>query len=74
MSTTKVPAGRIAAAYVDDGQGRRLVLADYTKHGFALDRPLVIATHQGEARAVIAAIHGLLEELPPAPPQGGEDE
>ena len=64
MSATKAQAGRVVAVYVDDGQGRRLVLADRGKHGHTLERPLVIATSQAEARAVIAAVHGLLEELP----------
>lgn len=60
-------AGRVTAVYVDDGQGRRLVLADEHRSGLALDRTLVVATHQGEVRALIATLKQLAEELPPDP-------
>lgn len=67
MSRTLMSAGRVTAAYVDDGQGRRLVLADMNRTGYALDRVLVVATHQGEVRELIATLKQLAEELPPAP-------
>ncbi len=64
-------AGRAVAVYVDDGQGRRLVLADTDRHGYALEKVIVVAMHQGEARAAIAALKQLAEELPPAPTAEG---
>lgn len=65
MSTTKMRAGRLVAIYIDDGQGRRLVLAQPMASGFAIDRPLVIGDTQKEVREVIATLKQLAEELPP---------
>lgn len=65
MAKTKMEAGRLVAIYVDDGQGRRLVIADKHSSGFALDRPLVFATTQTEAREAIGVLRQLAEELPP---------
>lgn len=58
-------AGRLVAAYVDDGLGRRLVLAQEHEAGIALERTLVFALTQTEAREAIAALRQLAEELPP---------
>ncbi len=64
MSRTLVQAGNLVAGYVDDGQGRRLILGDPGKHG-AIQHPLVLAMTQREAFALIGVLRGLLEELPP---------
>ena len=61
---TKMRAGRLVAVYVDDGQGRRLVLAE-ERSSLVLERPLILATTQREAREAIAALRQLAEELPP---------
>jgi hypothetical protein len=65
MAKTKMQAGRVVAVYVDDGQGRRLVIANEHPSGYALDRPLVFALTQAEAKAAIAVLRQLAEELPP---------
>lgn len=65
MSATKMKCGRCVAAYVQDGQGRRLVLAREHESGFLLESPLVLALTQGEARDAIRTLYNLLEELPP---------
>lgn len=62
MSKTKMQAGRLVAAYVDDGQGRRVVLADPNVGGWS--RTMVVGMTQREVRATIATLHQLLEELP----------
>lgn len=67
-SHTKLRAGLLVAVYIQDGQGRRLVLADEsacTRLSSVLERPMTIATNQREAKDAIAALHQLLEELPP---------
>jgi 3-dehydroquinate synthase class II len=67
MSTkqhTKMRAGRLVAVYVDDGQGRRLVLADEGRYSVA-ERVMVLATTQAEAKQAIAVLYQLAEELPP---------
>jgi hypothetical protein len=58
-------AGQLLAVYVDDGQGRRLVLAEPGEYTTALGKTLVLASTQAEARQAIATLHQLLEELPP---------
>lgn len=62
---TKMPAGKLVAAYIEDGQGRRLVLAQEGSQGLVLERPLVLATTQAEAKQAIATLKQLSEELPP---------
>lgn len=62
---TFVPAGRLVAVFIDDGQGRRVVLGEATER--VIDRPLIAATHKGEVRALVNALRGLLDELPDAP-------
>lgn len=58
-------AGRLIAVYVDDGQGRRLVLAEPAPDGARLlERTLVAALTRTEARALIATLTQLGEELP----------
>jgi hypothetical protein len=54
--------GRLVAAYVDDGQGRRLVVARAEERAF--NETLVLALTQEEARAAIRTLYQLLEELP----------
>lgn len=65
MSQTKMRAGRLVAVYVDDALGRRIVVATEGTLGFTLERTVVVATTQAEARAAIAALTQLAEELPP---------
>ena len=60
---TKMKAGRLVAVYVEDGQGRRIVLSD-ERHEGCLERPL-LATTQAEARHAVTVLKQLLEELPP---------
>jgi hypothetical protein len=62
---TKMRAGKLVAVYVDDGQGRRLVLAEPDGYGCTLEHTLILATTQREAKAAIVALHQLTEELPP---------
>lgn len=71
MITTKMKAGRLVAAYVDDALGRRLVIGDSRerKFGQAIDSVLVAATTQAEARELVATIRQLAEELPPGAPE-----
>lgn len=63
MAKTKMRAGHLVAVYVEDGLGRRLVLADHDPDALSLLRPLVFARTQREAK--IAVLRQLLEELPP---------
>ena len=64
---TKQRAGRAVAIYIDDGQGRRLVVAeantDVTRP--MLFDPVLIAMTQREAKDAIAVLRQLAEELPP---------
>lgn len=62
MAKTKMDAGLCIAAYVDDGMGRRLVIAPKTD-GF--NTTVIVATTQAEAKAAIGALRQLAEELPP---------
>lgn len=62
MSATKLRAGRAVAVYVDDGQGRRIIIA--TEDRGALRDPVVLATNRAELRHVISALRTLAEELP----------
>ena len=62
-SHTKMKAGRLVAIYIEDGQGRRLVLAQ--EDGRLLRDPLILATTQTEAKDAIAVLMQLAEELPP---------
>lgn len=64
-SHTKMKAGRLVAVYVEDAQGRRLVLAQEGKHGHTLEDTLILAHTQAEAKQAIAALRQLAEELPP---------
>jgi len=65
MSHTKMKAGRLLAVYVDDGQGRRLVLAEPEDDNLVASRTLVFARTQAEAFDALATIRQLVEELPP---------
>jgi hypothetical protein len=58
-------AGRLVAVYAHDGQGRRLLLVDRGDRNVNVDAPLIAAFTQAEARALIATVTQLLEELPP---------
>lgn len=62
MGQTKMRAGRLVAAYVDDAMGRRVVLAD--GEGW-LSRVLVVGMTRRELRETIAVLMQLAEELPP---------
>lgn len=55
-------AGRAVLVYVDDGQGRRLVIG--TMRNKVMDHPVVLATTRAEARHAISALRNLMEELP----------
>lgn len=63
-SHTKMKAGLLVAVYVEDGQGRRLVLAQEHKHGLVLENVLILATTQAEAKQAISVLKQLAEELP----------
>ena len=62
MSKTIQQAGRLVAAYIADGQGRRVVLADPNDRGWA--STMVVGMTQREVKATIATLYQLLEELP----------
>jgi hypothetical protein len=67
-SRTKQHAGRAVAVYIDDGQGRRLVVA--TAHVFsdglgALFDPVIVALTKEEAMHASAVLRQLADELPP---------
>ena len=62
MSATKQNCGPHAVAlYIDNAQGRRLMIA--VSSNFAT--PVLIAMTQAEAREAIAVLRQLAEELPP---------
>ena len=61
---TKMKCGQLVAAYVQDGLGRRLVLAEPDDFTTAYGKTLVLASTQEEAKAAIAVLYQLLEELP----------
>ena len=61
MGQTKMRCGLAVAAYVDDGQGRRIVVASEDRR---MLRPVPLATTKAEARAAIAVLRQLAEELP----------
>ncbi len=54
--------GRALVAYVDDGLGRRLVVAREDGDGTA--ESIVVALDRAEARDFVAVLRGLLQELP----------
>jgi hypothetical protein len=62
-SHTKMKAGLLVAVYVEDGQGRRLVVAE--NEGLILNKTLILATTKAEAAEAISALKQLSEELPP---------
>ncbi len=64
MPKTHMNAGRLVATYIDDGQGRRLVIGDAANKGY-IDRPVLFAQTQREAKDAIATLIQLAEELPP---------
>jgi hypothetical protein len=69
MATTKMRCGQGVAVYVDNAQGRRLMIG--REDGGFLRDPIIIGTTKAEARAAIAVLMQLAEELPgdaPAPP------
>jgi hypothetical protein len=59
---TIINAGRVFAAFVEDGQGRRLVLGEM-KLGAAASM-LTVAVNQLEARAVVDALRNMIGDLP----------
>lgn len=73
MSKTVQQAGRLVAAYIDNGQGRRVVLGEpEDRVGGGLlglgerveGKTLVVGRTQAEVKACIATLYQLLEELP----------
>lgn len=62
MSQTKLIAGRAVAVYVDDGQGRRVIIA--TEDRGVLRNPVVVALTRSELRLAISALRMLEDELP----------
>jgi len=81
MSQTKLKASEtLVAAYVQDGQGRRVVLAQVQRRrGFFEDStdlgpPFVVGTTREEVRGVIAALAQLAEELPGAMVESPSDD
>jgi hypothetical protein len=67
MKGTRMKAGRLVAIYVDDAQGRRIVVAQPNDRGDALEGVATLATNKAEAREAITALRQLVEELPEAP-------
>jgi hypothetical protein len=61
MSTKQKCGSHAIAIYVDNAQGRRLLVA--VADDFA--KPVLIAMTQTEAREAIAVLRQLAEELPP---------
>jgi hypothetical protein len=59
---TNMKAGLAVATYVENGQGRRL-LVSAGDHGYL--QPVTLATNRREANDAIAALKQLSEELPP---------
>lgn len=63
MSRTLQACGPHAvAAYIDDGQGRRVIVG--TPSRGAVEKPVLLAETREEARQVIAVLRQLAEELP----------
>jgi len=62
MKGTWQQGGRLRVGYVDDGQGRRMLLGEDDRGAV---RPIVAATTREEAKALAGAILSLAEELPP---------
>lgn len=67
MGKTAMSAGRVIAVYVDDGQGRRIVLGSPREGSSVILDPLPVATHRGELDALVRALRELRDELPEAP-------
>lgn len=60
-------APKCAAAYIDDGQGRRLVVASpLSGNDVLVERPVVIATNKSELDRTIRVLQSLRDELPDA--------
>lgn len=61
----KRPCGQAFAVYVEDGQGRRVVLAG--RDGGALLHPVILATTRAELRRAAAVLREMADELPEEP-------
>lgn len=60
---TKIQAGALVAAYVENSLGRQLVLGDPARG--VIDQPLLIGKTQAEVKEVIRVMRELAQELPP---------
>lgn len=65
----KRPCGQAVAVYIEDGLGRRVVLAG--RDGGALSNPIVIATTKAELRRAAAVLREMADELPEGAPTAG---
>lgn len=53
-----------AIAYIENGQGRRLVAAARGRHEKVLENPATLATNKAELDRVIRIMQSLRDELP----------
>lgn len=63
---TIVEFGRMHAAYIDDGQGRRIALVEQDEYGISTTKG-VLALTRLEARHAAAVLRDLADELPDEP-------
>lgn len=63
---TIVEFGRMHAAYIDDGQGRRIALVEQDEYGVSKTKG-VLALTRLEARHAAAVLRDLADELPDEP-------
>lgn len=66
---TIVEFGRMHAAYIDDGQGRRIALVEQDEYGVSRTKG-VLALTRLEARHAAAVLRDLADELPDEPKVG----
>lgn len=66
---TIVEFGRMHAAYIDDGQGRRIALVEQDEYGVSKTKG-VLALTRLEARHAAAVLRDLADELPDEPKVG----
>lgn len=66
---TIVKFGQMHAAYIDDGQGRRIALVEKDEYGISTTKG-VLALTRLEARHAAAVLRDLADELPDEPKVG----
>lgn len=59
--------GRVAVAFVEDAQGRRVAVGDVGASGDVVEMSIVLATNKAELRDVISELRSLVGDLPDPP-------